>query len=92
MVKTERIDLHGIDRAIDAVQKKLKGVRRGATEEEQKHIDATIRRLEGVRTTTATICPKVWSVWPAASAGAKAKAGVARGGRKTGATKARSKK
>ncbi|HLA79542.1 MAG TPA: hypothetical protein VJU18_18350 [Vicinamibacteria bacterium] len=58
------------------MQKKLKGALRGATEEEQKHIDATIKRLEAVRATTADVCSKVWSVWPIEDSQAVSRAAV----------------
>ncbi len=92
MAKTERIDLHGINREIQAVQRQLKGVRRTATDQERQEIDGTLARLDQVRASTAATCSKVWSVWPAASARTKAKPGAARGGSRKGATKARSKK
>lgn len=92
MANTERISLHGINREIQAVQRKLKGVRRTATDQERQQIDGTLARLDQVRGSASAICSKVWSVWPAASGGGKAKRGAARGRSKKSATKARSKK
>ena len=88
MAKGERIDLHGISQEIRAVQKKLKGARSGATQEERSHIDATIQRLEEVHSHTTAICPKAYGVWPVAGTRLTAVGG----GKKERATKARSKK
>jgi len=60
----KRINLHGIDKEIRAVQKSLRGARAAASVADRKKIDLLVKKLEAVRSRTAMICPKAWSIWP----------------------------
>jgi len=60
----KRINLHGIDKEIRAVQKSLRSARVGASVADRKKLDLLVKKLEAVRSRTAMICPKAWSIWP----------------------------
>jgi hypothetical protein len=73
MPKSERINLHAIDREIRAVQKKLVAAVKQATAYEIQRLKQLLRQLESVREKTKKICPKVWTVWPIYEAAAARK-------------------
>jgi hypothetical protein len=73
MPKSERINLHAIDREIREVQKRLAAAVKNATDYEMKRLKQLLRQLEGVRAKTKKICPKVWTVWPIYEAAAARK-------------------
>jgi hypothetical protein len=64
MPKSERINLHAIDREILEVQKKLSAAVKGATEYEVKRLKQLLKQLESLRAKAKLICPRVWAVWP----------------------------
>jgi hypothetical protein len=64
MPKSERINLHAIDREIREVQKKLESAFKHATDYEIKRLKQLLKQLEAVRAKTKMICPRVWAVWP----------------------------
>ena len=83
MPKSERINLHAIDREIREVQRKLESACKSATEYEVKRLTQLLKKLESLRAKTKTICPKVWTVWPMyeAAAARKVKKGPKKGSR-----------
>jgi hypothetical protein len=64
MPKSERINLHAIDREIREVQKKLETAFKSATVYELTRLKQLLKKLEAVREKCHNICPKVWTVWP----------------------------
>src|SRR5262245_9334480 len=64
MAAAKRVDLHGINDAIKAVQAALKRARRSATKEDRARLEKLLARLEGLRASTSEICPRAWAVWP----------------------------
>jgi hypothetical protein len=64
MPKSERINLHAIDREIRDVQKKLETAVKNATAYELARLKQLLKKLEAVREKCHKICPKVWTVWP----------------------------
>lgn len=70
MPKSERINLHAIDREIRRVQKQLEGAFKNATAFELTRLRQLLKKLEAVREKAHKICPKVWTVWPMQEAAA----------------------
>ena len=64
MPRSERINLHAIDREIRNVQKKLEAAFKQATAYEVKRLKQLLKKLEAVREKAHEICPRVWTVWP----------------------------
>jgi hypothetical protein len=58
------IDLHGIDREINAVARKLEAARAGAAAEDREALEALIRGIHDLQARARALCPKVYGVWP----------------------------
>jgi hypothetical protein len=71
MAKGESIDLHGINREIQSVQKRLKDAATAADAAEKKRISGLVSKLEKIRVSTSKLCPKAWGVFPATSSAKK---------------------
>lgn len=71
MPKAGKIDLHGIDREVRAVQTALKAAAQGETASEKRRISGIVKKLESIRLSTSKLCPKGWGVYPATTAARK---------------------
>jgi hypothetical protein len=71
MPKAGKIDLHGIDREVRAVQSALKAAAQDETAAEKRRIAGIVKKLESIRLNTSKLCPKGWGVYPPTSAAKK---------------------
>jgi hypothetical protein len=71
MAKGQGIDLHGINREIQSVQKQLKAAAAEADAAEKRRLSGLVRKLESLRLSTSKLCPKAWGVYPATSSSKK---------------------
>jgi hypothetical protein len=68
MPKRTKVNLHGIDRAFERVDKKLRDLKEEARlYGEEATLDAKIERLGGLRKRVAAVCPESFVVWPLAA-------------------------
>ncbi len=59
-----KITLHGIGREIKKVRGALRRARPNATSQQQKKIDAHIKKLNKLEESTQSICARAWALWP----------------------------
>jgi hypothetical protein len=78
MAAKKRINLEGIQAAIDKVRKQIESLRAQVDPAERSVLDDKLEQMRTLSKTTAGLCTRTWGVWPEAKRRTSARKGTSR--------------